>query len=193
MLWTTSTLLRRLPFAVLSFVVAVVISENHGMLLHFDYGWISDAVVVISRSTTTTSIGINDAIVQQRVQQAQKQLPADVWDGRLHFLGARLTTSYETFDESVSLTLFGHGIGTGANKAFHLAAANVTGNQLTFQEASEQELFCQYHHLENEKKEPNANNNTDTKLTLIAIAMAICKRWNSSPSNQWIPTQWAFT
>ncbi|CAB9507531.1 expressed unknown protein [Seminavis robusta] len=71
------------------------------------------------------------------------RVPGAFMNNKLYILGLRLTTSYQRSDESVHVDMFGHAVGIGSNAgSFDLHKIEPLPNQLSFQDATKEELYC---------------------------------------------------
>ena len=73
------------------------------------------------------------------------KIPGRFMKNKLHFLGVRLTTSYDKFDESVSFDMFGHAVGKGAANAHYDISKLDTQGAFPYDEAKKHPLFCRLH------------------------------------------------
>jgi Glycosyltransferase family 92 len=70
------------------------------------------------------------------------KLPGCFMQNKLHILGARLTTSYDKFDESVFFDMFGHAVGEGA--ASDISKVDPKEG-FTYKKAKQQPFYCRLH------------------------------------------------
>lgn len=106
--------------------------------------WTDDNQVIMG---LTVFAALAAALVATLLFRKRNPFPGLFWNGKLHILGVRLTTSYDNQDQSVSFDMFGHAVGEGANAKLqqrHSEAADSTP-LLSFQDASQQTLYCQVH------------------------------------------------
>lgn len=94
------------------------------------------------------------------------RIPGTFWGDKLHILGARLTTSYDKRDESVSFDMFGHAVGEGANQVFRLALQN-HAKELSFTKASKTPLYCEVHNSINEPLSFTMENNRRVLMEFV--------------------------
>ena len=85
--------------------------------------------------------------------------PGLFWNGKLHILGVRLTTSYDNQDQSVFFDMFGHAVGEGAHARLQPRNPEAVDSTpiLSFKDASQQTLYCLVHTGRHKERIPMTN------------------------------------
>jgi hypothetical protein len=97
----------------------------------------------------TATIAVPDEIfskpIQPRYYNNTGKFPGLFMQNKLHLLGARLTTSYDKFDESVSFDLFRYNaVGDGAAEEEDISKFD-PGQGIPYVKAKQQPLYCRLH------------------------------------------------
>jgi Glycosyltransferase family 92 len=132
-----------------------------------------------TRETATAGTVVpNEALSeprQPRYPNDNDKFPGTFMQNKLYLLGARLTTSYDKFDESVSFDMFGHAVGEGA--AEYLGVSKMDqGEGFSYSEASQQRLFCRLH-------EDNAENVTFSSIRNVPMEYIPTRTFDPNVAN----------